>query len=160
MLLRFVMAKVRLMRMYSNHTVFRLYCIVGLIDYHDCAIIGINPKHESRISSNIPSLLYHWSSLPFIHCLMLLDLLVISFGMQWRNGQRADFLCQVSWVQIPSEIRILGASDMKLISTSRVLFWALQFPPSLQQLYNILDTAKKKEIQKYKNLKLISNFRS
>ena len=34
----------------------RLYCIVELIDYHKCTVIGINPKLQSRISSNMPFL--------------------------------------------------------------------------------------------------------
>ena len=48
--------KVTLMRMCNIHNSIRLGRIFGLTDNHACAFISNNPKHESKISSSIPSL--------------------------------------------------------------------------------------------------------
>ena len=48
--------KVTLMRMFDTHNSISLWYILGLIDNHECAVIGNYSKHESKISSSIPSL--------------------------------------------------------------------------------------------------------
>ena len=57
MLLRCVMnLKVTLLHMCNNHNATWWYWIVGLVNFHACAFIDINPKYSYRISSNMPSL--------------------------------------------------------------------------------------------------------
>ena len=50
--------KLKLIRkgMCINNNVIRLQCTLVLGDYHKCEVIGINQKHEGRISNNIPCL--------------------------------------------------------------------------------------------------------
>ena len=48
------------MRMCSKHNAICWYCIIALIDYDACVVIGINPTQENRISSNIPASLYYY----------------------------------------------------------------------------------------------------
>ena len=54
-------------RMHSTNNVIRMQCTLVLRDYHTCAVIGINPKNESRISSNIPSSLFEIYTPAFTH---------------------------------------------------------------------------------------------
>ena len=48
--------KVTLRRMCNIHNSTCLWCILGLIELHVCAVIGNNPRHKSKISSSMPSL--------------------------------------------------------------------------------------------------------
>ena len=48
--------KVTLMHMCNTHNSICLRCILGLKKYCECAVIGHNQKHESKISSSIPLL--------------------------------------------------------------------------------------------------------